>query len=85
MVPAIFRFTVYSAVIIIIPDSRSRTLHFTWIRPVQIPARTPTRNAIGIVRYGLTPRVISAAVTAAPRGKLPSTVRSGKSRILYVI
>ena len=31
---------------------------------------------------GLTPRTKSTAVTAAPKGKEPSTVRSGKSSIL---
>ena len=53
--------------------------------PVQIPARTPIRNDAGSVRYGFTPFVIIVAVSAAPSGKLPSTVRSGKSRILYVM
>ena len=39
---------------------------------------TSTRS----VRYGFTPLVMRAAVTAAPSGKLPSTVKSGKSSIL---
>ena len=41
----------------------------------------PAKNAIGIVRYGFIPFLIKMAVTAAPKGKLPSTVRSGKSNI----
>ena len=36
----------------------------------------------GSVSHGFTPLVIIVAVKAAPSGKLPSTVRSGKSRIL---
>ena len=84
-VPAILRLIVQRAVIMIIPERRSLTFPFTWISPVQIPARAPAAKAAGSVSQGFTPLLIRAAVTAAPRGKLPSVVRSGKSSILYVM
>ena len=83
--PAICRFIENKAVIVIIPESRSRTFKRTWINPVTNPARAPTRKDIKRARYGFTPFTSKTAVTAAPKGKLPSTVRSGKSNILYVI
>ena len=45
----------------------------------------PAKKQIGSVKSELNPLLIKAAVMAAPIGKLPSTVKSGKSRILYVI
>ena len=80
--PAICRFTEKSAVMVIIPASRSRTLRRTCIKPVTKPAAAPTARAAKRVKYGFTPLTSSSAVTAAPKGKLPSTVRSGKSSIL---
>ena len=71
-----------------IPESRSRTFSFTWISPVQQPANAPTkketnRAAIGEIRPTKgSPFAIPAAVSAAPRGNVPSTDKSGKSRIL---
>ena len=35
-----------------IPESRSLTLHLTWISPVQIPAATPAANAANIPVFG---------------------------------
>jgi len=60
--------------------------------PVAIPANIPIRKAIGSAKMymginnskiliPLTPPVIKAAVTAPPNGKLPSAVRSGKSKM----
>ena len=46
------------------------------------PAAAPDAKAAKRVKYGFTPLTSSSAVTAAPKGKLPSTVRSGKSSIL---
>ena len=51
----------------------------------QIRKEHPTRKDIKRARNGFTPFTSKTAVTAAPKGKLPSTVRSGKSNILYVI
>ena len=65
-----------------IPDSRSRTFNFTWMNPVTHPARTPAANAANSVSTGLTPASISVTVTAPPSGNVPSTDKSGKSRIL---
>ena len=71
-----------------IPDSRSRTLSFTWISPVAQPASAPAKKERIRAAAGETfpnkgsPFAIPAAVSAAPRGNVPSTDRSGKSRIL---
>jgi len=73
------------------PESRSRTFNFTWMRPVIQPAKAPTAKEMNNAATGEmvpmkgSPFAIPAAVTAAPRGKVPSTDRSGKSRILYVM
>ena len=80
--PAICKLMEYSAVMVMIPASRSLTLARMWISPVQSPASAPITRATGSVSQAFTPWVSSTAVTAAPSGKLPSTVRSGKSRIL---
>ena len=45
------------------------------------PAAAPASMASGRVSHACTPFVRSTAVTAAPRGKVPSTPRSGKSRM----
>ena len=79
--PAICRFTENRAVMVMMPASRFRTFSFTWTTPVKRPARPPTTREMGSVSQALTPLVISTAVTAAPRGKVPSTPRSGKSRM----
>ena len=67
-VPAILKLMEYRAMLTMIPESRSRTLSFTWIRPVTQPAAAPARKVRGITRIGSTPRTIRAAVTAMPRG-----------------
>ena len=79
--PAIWRFTENRAVMVMMPASRFRTPSFTWTTPVKRPASPPTSREMGSVSQALTPRVISTAVTAAPRGNVPSTPRSGKSRM----
>ena len=60
--PAICRFIENKAVIVIIPESRSRTFKRTWINPVTNPARAPTRKDIKRARYGFTPFTRETAV-----------------------
>ena len=79
--PAICRLMEKRAVMVMMPASRSRTFSRTWMKPVKRPARAPTPMAMGSVSQGETPFVKRTAVTAAPRGKVPSTPRSGKSRM----
>ena len=79
--PAIWRLMEKRAVMVMMPASRLRTFSRTWMKPVNRPARPPTSMAMGRVSQGSTPLVNSTAVTAAPRGKVPSTPRSGKSRM----
>jgi hypothetical protein len=72
-------------VIIKIPARRLLIFSFVLRRPVQQPARNPQIMAIKIPYTGGTPSMIRRATTAAPSGKLPSTVRSGKARIRKVM
>ena len=83
-VPAfmITRLTDSSAVITRIPHSNGRIFSFTCSRPVTQPAAAPTANAARVASQGLSPRSISTAATVAPSGTVPSTDRSGKSRML---
>jgi len=60
-------------------------LHLTWIKPVTKPAKAPHIKETGKVIKGFIPLEIIIADTAAPNGKLLSTVKSGKSSILYVM
>ena len=79
--PAICKLMENSAVMVMMPASRSRTCSRTWISPVAAPASAPAAMAASSVSQGSTPRTSNTALTAAPSGKLPSTVRSGKSRM----
>ena len=79
--PAICKLMENRAVMVMMPASRLRTFRHTWTTPVKRPARAPTATAAAKVARGLTPRVSSTAVTAAPRGNVPSTPRSGKSKM----
>ena len=59
--------------------SRCRILKRTLRMAVTSPAsRTGQRSRAPVPSQGSSPPVIAAAATAAPSGKLPSTVRSGK-------
>ena len=55
------------------PESRSRTFNFTWMRPVIQPAKAPTAKEMNNAATGEmvpmkgSPFAIPAAVTAAPR------------------
>ena len=79
--PAIWRLMENRAVWVMMPASRFRMRNFTWMKPVNRPARAPASMARGRVSQALTPLIRRTAVTAAPRGKVPSTPRSGKSRM----
>ena len=80
--PMMRRLTEYSAIITRMLASscmiRSRTLS----QAVSMPARPPASSAAAVAASGFQPATISAAATAPPSGKLPSTVRSGKLMIL---
>ena len=78
--PPMSRLMELRAVMVMIPASRSRTPSRTWMRPVHSPAAAPAAVAHRRVSQGFMPPMSSTVVTAAPRGKLLSTVRSGKSR-----
>ena len=67
------------------PDKRPPTRKRTWITPVIAPASAPAISDAGRLHRGFRPPEIISAVTAAPSGKLESTVISGKSRILNVM
>jgi len=45
------------------------------------PAHAPERAAATVANQGLTPAKINTTTTAAPSGKEPSTVRSGKLKM----
>src|SRR5690606_23977336 len=79
--PMILRLTEYSAIIIRMPASRSMILSLTLSHPVIAPASAPASVATSVAEKGSQPATISVAATAAPSGKLPSTVRSGKRSI----
>ena len=79
--PAMRRLMEYSPVMVMMPLSRSRTRHLTWISPVTSPATAPASVAIRSVSTGCMPFTVRMALTAAPSGKDESTVRSGKSRM----
>lgn len=77
--PMTRRFTENSAIIVRIDASRLRILKRTLSMAVTMPAAAPAAMAISAASQALTPAMISTAVTAAPSGNEPSTVRSGKS------
>lgn len=58
-----------------IPESRSRTFNFTWMRPVIQPAKAPTVKEMNNAATGEmvpmkgSPFAMPAAVTAAPSGE----------------
>ena len=78
---AMYRLMENRAVMVMMPARRFRIFSRTWMNPVNSPARAPAAREMGSVSQAFTPRVSKMAVTAAPRGKVPSTPRSGKSRM----
>ncbi len=73
------------------PESRSRTFNFTWMRPVIQPAKAPTAKEMNNAATGEMvpmkgkPVCNTCCGHSSAKGKVPSTDRSGKSRILYVM
>ena len=76
------RFTDSRAVITRIPHSSGRIFSLTCSSPVTQPAAAPAAKAANSASQGFTPLRISMAETTPPRGTVPSTDRSGKSRML---
>src|SRR5690606_36132691 len=77
--PITRRLTENSAIIVRIEASRLRMRKRTLRKAVTMPAAPPAIIAIAAASHGLKPVVINIAVTAAPSGNEPSSVRSGKS------
>ncbi len=82
---AIRRFIEYSPVITITPENKSLTFSFTFISPVASPASAPASIAPKRHITGFIPLRSMAVETTPPRGKVPSTLKSGKSSMLYVM
>ena len=72
----------YKAVIVNIPHSRFLILSPTFKNPVNAPAAQPDKNANIKLSHGSIPAAETVIHKAAPSGKVPSTERSGKSKIL---
>ena len=83
-VPAlrITRLTESIAVYMMIPQSRGVMRSLTCMIPVSTPAAIPAANEIIRQSQGSTPWIIRTPLSTAPSGNVPSTDRSGKSRIL---
>ncbi|MPM57637.1 hypothetical protein SDC9_104460 [bioreactor metagenome] len=76
------RLTEYSAIIVKIPANKAGIFSLVCRMPVTTPAKAPAMPATKMAVSGLKPLVNNAAATAAPNGKLPSTVKSAISRTL---
>src|SRR4051812_34597466 len=74
------RLTENKAIMVRMLASRCRILNRTFRVAVTIPDTAPASMAMPVAAQGFHSPRISVAATAAPSGKLPSTVRSGKSR-----
>ena len=76
------RVTDKSPVITMIPAKSGLILPRTCKSPVSAPAASPARKLKRMAgRAGIPSLSIRMAQTTPPRGKVPSTERSGKSRI----
>ena len=73
------RFTEYRAIIVRMPAKRAGIFSLVVRSPVMTPASIPAIAAKKIAVNGSLPLTSIEAATAAPRGKLPSTVRSAIS------
>ena len=78
--PIILMSIEYKAVITRIPDKIEGIFNFTCKQPVIQPAIIPAKAAIKRLKSGFMFFDISIALTLPPRAKLPSTVRSAKSK-----
>jgi hypothetical protein len=83
--PMTLIFMEYRAVMVKIEAKRWRILSLVVKIPVIMPAIKPAAMAGNRDNHGFIPWVMQTADTAAPKGKLPSTVKSGKSRTRKVI
>src|SRR3989344_5857104 len=75
--PMIRKLIEYRADIVKIPAKRLSILNRVDKNAVTHPTIAPAIAAIPIAKNGFIPRVTKMADTAAPKGKLPSTVKSG--------
>ena len=78
--PIIRRFKEYNAVIVRIPARRLIILRWVDRYAVTIPAKPPTKKTQTRDRAGLPPLMMYTALMAAPKGKVPSPLRSAKLR-----
>ena len=83
--PIIRRFTEYRAIMVRIPARRAGIFNLVHRIPVIIPPSIPAKAAASMAGIGLQPATRQAAAVAAPRGKLPSTVKSAISSTLKVM
>jgi hypothetical protein len=83
--PMILMFIEYRAVMVKIEASKCKSFSLVVSIPVIMPAKNPAPMAGNKDSQGFIPAVMHTAETEAPRGKLPSTVRSGKSRTRKVM
>src|SRR5699024_6042587 len=82
--PNILKLIEYRPVIVTIPANKAGIFNFECKKPVIKPARLPATKAISVASQAGRPATIIALATAAPKGQLPSTVKSATSRIRYV-
>src|SRR5699024_6215423 len=82
--PMIRKLTDKEPVITKIPANKMGILPLVYSKPVIRPPAAPARKPYSVANIGEAPLVMAVTVTAAPRGKVPSTVISGKSKILKV-
>ncbi|CRZ42103.1 Uncharacterised protein [Vibrio cholerae] len=68
-----------AAIMVKIEAKRCKIPHRTLRKAVTQPVAAPARMANPVATHGLIPATIAVAATAAPIGKLPSTLKSGKS------
>ena len=73
----ILKFTVYNAIIVNMPARMLETLKNRFNPAVIIPAIAPATDATAMLMGAGIPRKINITEVAAPKVKLPSTVRSG--------
>ena len=65
-----------------IPHRSGVMCSLTCMSPVRTPAAIPATKEITRLSQGSTPFRISTPLSTAPSGNVPSTDRSGKSRML---
>ena len=65
-----------------IPANNAGICNLVCNKPVTTPATIPAQKAPKTATHGLNPAAIIDIATAAPKGKLPSTVKSAISNTL---